>query len=234
MVAQQQYPCERLRDFPLFSRISVEDLEPLMGDAVVERHPPGTVLFRQGDPAERFFVVVKGRVALYLGVDDGTPSIAGIVGPGQTFAEAAICGQGLYPMTAEALEATEVVAIPGRALCRLLEQRFDLVLSMLGQMSLRLRGLLRQIMDLKMKTTAQRLATHLAELSDAKSGPAEIRLRYGKKLLASELGMKPETLSRAFLRLQPLGVSYHKTADVFRIRDIEALRAFSDGPRAEA
>jgi CRP/FNR family transcriptional activator FtrB len=217
----------------LFSRLSVKDLEPLMGDAVLERHAAGAVFFRQGERAERFFVILKGRVVLYVGDGDNSPSIAGIVGPGQTFAEAAICSQGVYPMTAEALEPTEVVAIPGEPFCRLLEQRFDLVLSMLGAMSLQLRGLLHQIMDLKMKTTAQRLAAHLLGLTKARSGAAEIRLQYGKKLLANELGMQPETLSRAFLRLQPLGVRYHKADDVFRIRDIAALQAFSESPNAD-
>jgi CRP/FNR family transcriptional activator FtrB len=105
---------------------------------------------------------------------------------------------------------------------------------MLGEMSLRLRGLLRQIMDLKMKTTAQRLAAHLVGLTKAQTGAAEIRLQYGKKLLASELGMQPETLSRAFLRLQSLGVRYHKADDVFRIRDVAALREFSESPKADS
>jgi hypothetical protein len=45
--------------------------------------------------------------------------------------------------------------------------------------------------------------------------------------------MQPETLSRAFLRLKPLGVRYHKADDVFRIRDIAALRAFSESPNAD-
>jgi CRP/FNR family transcriptional activator FtrB len=233
VVVQDLIPCEKLKGCPLFSRLSVEDLEPLMGDAVLERHAAGAVFFRQGERAERFFVILKGRVVLYVGDGDTEQSIAGIVGPGQTFAEAAICGQGVYPMTAEALEPTEVVAIPGEPFCRLLEQRFDLVLSMLGEMSLRLRGLLRQIMDLKMKTTAQRLAAHLLGLTEAETGRAEIRLQYGKKLLASELGMQPETLSRAFLRLQPLGVRYHKADDVFRIRDVGALREFSESPKAD-
>jgi CRP/FNR family transcriptional activator FtrB len=88
-------------------------------------------------------------------------------------------------------------------------------------------------MDLKMKTTAQRLAAHLLGLTKAEAGAAEIRLQYGKKLLASELGMQPETLSRAFLRLQPLGVRYHKADDVFRIRDVTALREFSESPKAD-
>ena len=154
----------------MFSHISAEDLEPLMGEAVLERHAAGTVLFHQGDRADRFFVILQGRVVLYVGEEDNAPSIAGIIGPGQTFAEAAICGQGVYPMTAEVLEPTEVVAIPGEPFCRLLEQRFDLVVSMLGEMSMRLRGLLRQIMDLKMKTTAQRLAAHLLGLTGAENG----------------------------------------------------------------
>jgi CRP/FNR family transcriptional activator FtrB len=101
-------------------------------------------------------------------------------------------------------------------------------------MSFRLRGLVRQITDLKMKTAAQRLAVHLAGLAEAESGPAEIRLPYGKKLLASQLGMQPETLSRAFLKLQALGVRCVVSENFLRIRDMAVLREFSEDAEENA
>jgi len=43
-------------------------------------------------------------VALYLDDEGGQSRIARIAGPGETFAEACICGQGTYPVTAEVLD----------------------------------------------------------------------------------------------------------------------------------
>jgi CRP-like cAMP-binding protein len=223
-----------LRACRLFRGITEPDVSKLTQQAAVERYQAGDILFRRDDAAERFFVVLEGRVALHLDGEGDPSGVARIAGPGESFAEACICGLGSYFVTAEALARTTVVAIQREPLRALLEQRFDLVLAMLGEMSFRLRGLVRQITDLKMKTTAQRLAVHLVRLTEAESGPAEIRLPYGKKLLASQLGMQPETLSRAFLKLQPLGVRCVVSENLLRIRDVAVLREFSEDAEENA
>jgi CRP-like cAMP-binding protein len=209
-------------------------LAKLTREAAIERYQPGDILFRQDDAAERFFVVLEGRIVLYLEREGDPSGVARIAGPGETFAEACICGFGSYAVTAEALARTTVVALQREPLRALLEQRFDLVLTMLGEMSFRLRGLVRQITDLKMKTTAQRLAVHLVRLVEVESGPAEIRLPYGKKLLASQLGMMPETLSRALLKLQSLGVRCVAAGNLLQIRDVAVLREFSEDAEENA
>lgn len=227
----------KLCECPLCSGLPKEDISRILEEVTEGSYQSGDILFRAGDPAERFFVIMDGHVALYLDDEGGQSRIARIAGPGETFAEACICGQGTYPVTAEVLDPAHIVAIPGQPLCTLLEQRFDLVLSLLGQMSMQLRGQIRQIMDLKMKTSAQRLAAYLlryaevGNMAHVGNGSAEIRLSYGKKLLANELGMQPETLSRAFLKIQALGVSYHRASDVIRIGDVAALRNFCESAR---
>jgi CRP/FNR family transcriptional activator FtrB len=99
---------------------------------------------------------------------------------------------------------------------------------MLHDMSMTLRRQVRQIMDLKMKTAAQRLGSYLAGLSEVHCGAATVRLPFEKKLLACHLGMQPETLSRALMKLQDLGVRYHQTGAAFHIGDVDWLRAFCD------
>lgn len=198
-----------------------------------ERHDPGDVLFRRGDAAASLYVLLEGHVALFLDSDGSHTIIAQIVHPGETFAEAAICGQAIYPLTAEVLTPSCLAVIPGSHLCRLLEQRLDAVLQMLGTMSIRLRGLVRQICDLKMKSAAQRLASFLVVTAEASSGSAAVHLPYQKKVLAQELGMQPETLSRAFLHLQRFGVTTAHESDNCSIADIEVLRRFSKDQDAE-
>ncbi len=227
----------KLCECALCSVLPEDDISQILEEVTEGSYQSGDILFRAGDPADRFFVIMEGHVALYLDDEGGLSRIARIAGPGETFAEACICGQGTYPVTAEVLEPANIVAIPGQPLCTLLEQRFDLVLSLLSQMSIQLRGQIRQIMDLKMKTSAQRLAAYLIRFAEAErdahagSGAVEIRLPYGKKLLANELGMQPETLSRAFLKIQALGVRYHRAHDAIHIGDVGMLREFCESTR---
>lgn len=55
---------ELLRRVPLFSAMSLVGLERLAQSARTRDAQPGEVLVRQGDPAEEFFVVVSGEVAV--------------------------------------------------------------------------------------------------------------------------------------------------------------------------
>jgi CRP/FNR family transcriptional activator FtrB len=208
-------------------RMSINQLRRLGANVVSEHRDTGEILFRQGDAAERMYVLLSGRVALYVGDVEDTACIARIVGPGETFAESCVCGIGAYPVTARAIRAAELVAIPREELCCLLEDRLDLLLAMLSEMSMRLRGLLRQVADLKMKTAAQRLAGHLLTLTERREGPVDIVLPYEKKILAQQLGMKAETLSRALLKLQSMGVRYRTTTNTLHVANLSLLAAFS-------
>ena len=53
----------------------------------------------------------------------------------------------------------------------------------------------------------QRLAQFLVSLAPVKVGSAVVALPYDKSLIAHRLGMKPESLSRAFARLRGQGVT---------------------------
>ena len=91
----------------LFRGMTEAELSKLTQQAVVERYQAGDILFRQDDAAERFFAVLEGRVVLYLDREGDPSGVARIAGPGETFAEACICGLGSYFVTAEALGAND-------------------------------------------------------------------------------------------------------------------------------
>jgi len=72
----------------------------------------------------------------------------------------------------------------------------------------------------------QRVAEFLASLCPVEKGPSMIALPYDKVLIAARLGLKPETLSRAFARLRTIGVevraSHVAISDVARLRHLAA------------
>jgi CRP/FNR family transcriptional activator FtrB len=145
--------------------------------------------------------------------------------PGDVFAEAAIFDAGRYPVAARSFDHAALLVVPSAPFLGYLESRFDLVLLMLGSMSLRLRQLIHQITELKLKSTAQRLGGFLLGMTTAQSGKAAVRFPYDKKLVAEKLGMKPESLSRALAKLKKVGVvSEHDNA--VSIADVVKLRRF--------
>jgi CRP/FNR family transcriptional activator FtrB len=219
---------EALRLIPFLAQVPTEDLAPLAARARRVTCVAREVLFRRGDPAEAFFIVISGHIILYLDGDDDPSHIARICGPRESFGEWCVCSQEACPVTAHAFGPAELIMIPGDALAALFAASPDLACALIGETTVRLRGLVRQMMDLKMKTAAQRVGGYLLELTHGREEPCEIRLPFEKKLLAHDLGMQPETLSRILLKLQGIGVHYHRSIDAFRIADVAALRQFCD------
>ena len=73
---------------PLFSHFNEQAQEELLADAQVREYPVQSLIFRQGDPAERFYLVQSGKVKLYRISADGKEKVVEIITAGNTFAEA--------------------------------------------------------------------------------------------------------------------------------------------------
>jgi CRP-like cAMP-binding protein len=55
-----------ITDSPVFAGLAEEQLSTIAGCAVNERFPAGASLFRAGEPADRFYLIREGAVALEI------------------------------------------------------------------------------------------------------------------------------------------------------------------------
>ena len=79
---------------------------------------------------------------------------------------------------------------------------------------------------LKAQSRVQRIAEFLASRATVDSGSCVITLPFDKVLIASRLGLKPESLSRVFAKLRSVGVAVHAgdvaVSDVAKLRPLAA------------
>lgn len=217
-----------LRVVPFLAALNDDDLVLLASQARREMVPAQTTLCRRGEASDTLIVVERGCILLYVDRPGDPAGIVRIVCPGETFGECSLLTRNRSVVTAETFDPSTLILIPADPLRALVDQRFDAAVAVLGHVSVRLRRLLAQVSSLKTRTTAQRLAAHLASRTTATEGPAEVPLRYGKGLLARELGMQPETFSRAMMKLQSFGVRYRRSHDAFFVEDVARLRRFCE------
>jgi len=214
----------QLQFAPLFTGLAERDIHLLLDGAQAVTFPHEHVIYRQGEPVERFFVILDGHVELSMD-NDGKRSVVEVAKRPTLLGEAAMFSTGRYIMTARVLTGATVLAVPAGPFRARLEERLDIMTHMLTTMSLRLRMLLRQIAELKLKSTAQRLGSFLLSMAESDRGRAEIRFPYDKKLVADQLGMKPESLSRALAKLAKAGVE-SRPDNLVVIADVAGLRDF--------
>lgn len=216
-----------IRRGSFFGGLDDEMMATLLGDSYLQRASAGEVLFMQGDAASECFIVVEGWVKLYRLTMDGNEAVVSVFARGQSFAEAAVFSMDSYPVAAEAVTATKLLRISREVLHQKVRENPEFALSILSSTSLHLKQLVQQVEQLKMHTGAQRVARFLASLCPMELGACTIGLPYDKTLIAGRLGMKPESLSRAFAKLRRLGVRVERNAAA--IKDIRVLRDYADG-----
>jgi CRP-like cAMP-binding protein len=220
-----------LRQTALFSGLNDETLNKLLGNATVFSHSRGEVLFLQDEPVEAFYVVLDGWVKIFRTTPSGDEAIVGVFHRGESFAEAAAFISGTYPVTGETVTDARLLHIPARHLVDLVMESPEVGLAMLASTSRHLHLLVGQIEELKAHTGIQRVARFLLSLAPVGSGSCTIAIPYDKALLAGKLGMKPESLSRAFQRLRACGLSIRR--DMAIVNDIACLQAIVEQDRAE-
>ena len=89
-----------LRRIYLFSGISEADLSTLARMAVKKTFPRQATIFGEGKEAQGFYLLITGQIKLVKSSPEGKEYIIRLVGPGETFAEAAVFGEIPYPATA--------------------------------------------------------------------------------------------------------------------------------------
>ena len=77
---------ESLKHVTLFSGLDAPAREAVARLAIERKVPAGRVLFRDGQQADGFYVVLDGKVKVYKLSPDGRQQILHVFGPGQAFA----------------------------------------------------------------------------------------------------------------------------------------------------
>ena len=206
----------------LFRGLRSETVEHIVAPATAAMLRPREWLVRQDDPATAFFIVIDGWVKLYRSTPSGDEAVIHILKKGESFAEAVALTGNRYLATAEAVSEARVARIPADHIVRCIRDNPEIALAMIASTSQRLNRLLQQIEQLKAQSGVQRVAEFLASLSGAEQGSCAIALPYDKVLIASRLGLTPESLSRAFAKLRTVGVMVNASHVV--VKDVAKLR----------
>jgi CRP/FNR family transcriptional regulator len=184
---------------PMGANLPEADQIRLAQIATARQFDKGELLFSQGDPCTGFYLVIEGMVKVFRLSPEGREKVLVVVPPGQTFAEAALFGDGRFPAYAEAIAPSRLLFFPKGPFLRLLREDPDLSFKMLASMATWLKRMVGLIEELALQSAAGRFAHYLL----SESGPSDktVRLAMTKKDLAGRLGITPETLSRLLAEL---------------------------------
>jgi CRP/FNR family transcriptional activator FtrB len=197
---------DRVRALPLFAGTSDELFRDVLGGAFLQKFPAGTTLLTEGDPVDFLYILLDGAVELGGTWNDRASTLA-VLKPVSTFVLAAVVLDSDGLMSAQTLDASQILMISGEALRRAMQRDAAFCFTVAQELAGCYRGVVRALKNQKLRGGMERLANCLISLQAQAGGAETFTLPHEKRVLASLLGMTPENLSRAFASLADYGVT---------------------------
>lgn len=204
--------------------LSDEELERLIPLLSEREFKPRQVLFQAGDPAERVYLLLKGRVKIYQVAENGKEIILDVVGKGGVVGDMAIVEDGERIACAAAIDDTVAVSISWEDFSHLVQQSPRLGFAMMELMARRLAGMQRTFLNIVSKPVSARLADTL--MNRQEDGAVHLGLTHQE--LAQTIGTSRETVTALLSRFVTLG-AIEAIPDGYRILDEDILDDIANG-----
>ncbi|PKG39238.1 Crp/Fnr family transcriptional regulator [Psychromonas sp. Urea-02u-13] len=213
----------------LFKNFSMAEFYEIGRNAKLKSVKQGQHLFREGDSGHYFYFIKSGEISLYRYSPEGDEKVFQILSEGDTLAEAVMFMQpALYPVNAKAQTDCEVVVFPQQALVNYCHNNPNFMMQIMAAMSDKLYQAINRVDQLTLKNAGQRLVSYLLELSGAQKSEW-LTLPVSYSVLAGQLNITPETLSRLFKRFRQAGVISGKR-EIVVLLDVEAMCKLTNLP----
>jgi signal transduction histidine kinase len=129
-----------LRRVYFFKDLSEEEIGLVARSCAEEEHGPGDILFVEGSTADRFYIVIEGRVEVWKNFYDAKPDLLAIHGPGHFFGEMALVDELPRSATVVAKDRIRVLYLYRDDFRRLIRERSSIALSVMTAISFMVRS----------------------------------------------------------------------------------------------
>jgi CRP/FNR family cyclic AMP-dependent transcriptional regulator len=216
----------------LLQGLSEEELARLSRLARTKIYKPREVIVQKGDPAEEFFVLLRGRAKVGTSGTDGSDATINLMGPGEVFGEIAILDGQPRSATVTALEDCEMAVVDKAAFNGLLASSPSIAVKLLGVLAGRVRELTTRIEDRAFLDVPARLAKQLLWLArnhgSASGSAVRIDLRLSQQELGDLIGATRESVNKQLREWTRSGI-VKQERDCIELFDLDALTAVAEG-----
>jgi CRP/FNR family cyclic AMP-dependent transcriptional regulator len=217
-----------LSHLPLFAALD-DDANIALRSAMRREHfARGEVIFDEGDPGDKLFAVVEGKVKLARTSSDGRENLQAICGPGEMFGELSLFDPGNRTAGAVAVTDTVLTSLAHDELRPWITGRPDVAVQLLQALAKRLRRTNDVLADLVFSDVPARVAKALLGLAERFGQPSPEGIHVAHDLTQEELaqlvGASRETVNKAladfsargWLRIEPRAVWIHDAEGLAR------------------
>jgi len=191
---------EFLNYVPIFSELEKEAIEKIEKIGLRKIYHKNEVILLEEEAGTALFVIIKGKVKVSRNSNDGREVILTILSESDFFGEMAILDGLTRSATVTALEESELFLIQRNDFLNLLYVHPEVSITLLQELTRRLRNADMKIKALSLKDAEGKVATVILQLADEigkiKHGIVELEKLPLQQDLANMAGTSRETISR--------------------------------------
>lgn len=218
----------RLRSIPLFANGADASLERLAAASSLQDAPARTVLITENEPVKSLYTLLSGAVELVCERVDRRFTLCVATGVQPLMLCAVLTGHS--PFSVRVIEPSRFIVTPAKLTNELISRDCGLAERFLHEAAERWLHAIENFKAHRLLTASERIADWILAADRNNGGNGEIVIPFGKRVLASYLGMAPEQLSRTFAALASAGVSVNGRN--ITVADRAALSAIAEGHRS--
>jgi CRP/FNR family transcriptional regulator, transcriptional activator FtrB len=204
-VASVSTPREALGETPWLRTVPAVTLDRLAGQSALHRMPSASVLFEQGETPAFALLLLQGTVELLAGQGAEETLVEFLHAPDLLLPAAAINRQP-YLLRARVLDESRLVMIQADAFRDAVASDHAFCLAVLACQAAQFRRQIKHAKNLQLRSAEERVGCYLLALAANAAPGTPIRLPLGKFLIASQLGITRETLSRVLAAIARHGL----------------------------
>jgi CRP/FNR family cyclic AMP-dependent transcriptional regulator len=183
-------------DMPLLGGLSESERDALINCGAVKNYGRGAIVLNEGDHSHSMYVILSGRVKVYLSDEEGNEVILNTLGTGDYFGELSLLDDAPRSASVVTLEPCRLLILSEGNFKQLLASHPEVAFQVLKDLIRRVRRLSENVRSLALLDVYGRVARTLLDLATEVSGKLMVTERLTHKDLAGRVGASREMVTR--------------------------------------
>jgi CRP/FNR family transcriptional regulator, cyclic AMP receptor protein len=182
--------------FPLFAGLDDAERSALEACLHVRTYPERVTIINEGDLSQSLYLILEGRVKVFVSDEDGREVVLCTQGSGEYFGEVALVDDAPRSASVITLAHTRLAILAREDLLRCMRDHPGIALAMIQGLAGRVRRLTEQVRSLALHDVYGRLTELLTVLAEDRDGQLVIEPRLTHQELANRIGVSREMVTR--------------------------------------
>lgn len=187
-----------IENISIFVGMAPADRELIEQRVVKRSFPKNTIILSEGDNSDSLYLILSGKVKVFLNDENGKEAIINYEEAGEYFGELSLIDDSTRSASIMTVEQSTLAVITKQAFHQIMKDNPDIAIHLLKDMVRRIRGLTEGIRSLALSDVYGRLSRTLLGMAVDRDGQMVIKEQFTQQELANRIGASREMVCRIF------------------------------------